>query len=70
LPILNLAIIGQLDLLQQQFAEVLIPSAVWSELKPETTFPDATTMQMLRHQAGFFIADDLFKQVLQEAGEL
>jgi uncharacterized protein len=156
-PILNLAIIGQLDLLRQQFAEVLIPSAVWSELKPETTFPGATNvrlalqaqwlhevklkdanlvralaldldageaaaialalecgfqqilmdeydgrakakslglqpigllgvllrakrtgrldsvqtpMQMLRHQAGFFIDEDLFKQVLQEAGEL
>lgn len=155
-PILNLAIIGQLDLLRQQFAEVLIPSAVRAELKPETTFPGATAvqqalqaewlrvaelkdvhlaralaldldegeaaaialalelgakrilmdehdgrikakalglqpigllgvllhakrdgaldsiqaaMQALREQAGFFIADDLFDQVLREAGE-
>ncbi len=44
-PILNLAIIGQLDLLRQQFAEVLIPSAVQAELKPETTFPGATAVQ-------------------------
>ena len=155
-PILNLAIVGQLDLLRQQFAEVLIPAAVRAELKPETTFPGATAvrqalqahwlrevelkdvhlaraleldldageaaaialalergdqrilmdehdgrvkakslglqpigllgvllrarrdgtldsveaaMQMLRQQAGFFIADDLFDQVLREAGE-
>ena len=155
-PILNLAIIGQLDLLRQQFAEVLIPFAVRAELKPETTFPGATAvqqalqaqwlrvaelkdvhlaralaldldegeaaaialalelgaerilmdehdgrvkakalglqpigllgvllrarrdgtldsveaaMQMLRQQAGFFIADDLFDQVLRETGE-
>ena len=155
-PILNLAIIGQLDLLRQQFAQVLIPSAVRAELKPETTFPGATAvqqalqaqwlceselkdvhlaralaldldegeaaaialalelgvtqilmdehdgrvkakalglqpvwllgvllrakrdgtldsveavMQRLRQQAGFFIADDLFDQLLREAGE-
>jgi len=155
-PILNLAIIGQLDLLRQQFAEVLIPFAVRAELKPETTFPGAmavqqaletewlhvaelkdvrlaralaldldegeaaaialalelgaerilmdehdgrvkakalglrpigllgvllrakregaldsveAAMQMLRQQAGFLIADDLFDQVLREAGE-
>jgi uncharacterized protein len=155
-PILNLAIIGQLDLLRQQFAQVLIPSAVRAELKPETTFPGTTAvqqaleaqwlcvselkdvhlaralaldldegeaaaialalelgatqilmdehdgrvkakalglqpvgllgvllrakrdgaldsveavMQRLREQAGFFIADDLFNQLLREAGE-
>ena len=44
-PIFNLAIIGQLELLRQQFAEVLIPSAVRAELKPETTFPGATAVQ-------------------------
>lgn len=32
-PILNLAIIDQLILLQYQFGEVLIPSAVLDELK-------------------------------------
>jgi predicted nucleic acid-binding protein len=155
-PILNLAMIGHLELLRQQFAEVLIPSAVRAELKPETAFPGASVvqqalqaqwlrvaelkdahlvralaldldegeaaaialalelgmrrilmdehdgrvkaralglepigllgvllrakrdgtldsvevaMQMLRQQAGFFVADDLFAQVLREAGE-
>ncbi len=32
-PILNLAIINQLQLLRQQFSEVLIPPAVLAELK-------------------------------------
>ena len=32
-PILNLAIINQLILLQQQFGEILIPNAVLDELK-------------------------------------
>lgn len=31
--ILNLAIIGQLELIRQQFAQVQIPTAVLSELK-------------------------------------
>ncbi len=32
-PILNLAIIGQLELIRQQFGQVQIPLAVLSELK-------------------------------------
>ncbi len=32
-PILNLAIVGQLELMRQQFGQVLIPPAVLSELK-------------------------------------
>jgi len=38
-PILNLAIISHLDLLRQQFEEVLVPPAVLSELKADTDFP-------------------------------
>jgi predicted nucleic acid-binding protein len=38
-PILNLAVINRLDLLRQQFDEVLVPPVVLSELKPETGFP-------------------------------
>jgi predicted nucleic acid-binding protein len=38
-PILNLAIIGQLDLLRQQFSDVLIPPMVWQELKVDTELP-------------------------------
>ncbi|MUG93388.1 DUF3368 domain-containing protein [Scytonema sp. UIC 10036] len=32
-PILNLAIVGQLELLRRQFGEILIPNAVLEELK-------------------------------------
>jgi predicted nucleic acid-binding protein len=56
-PILNLAIIHRLELLRQQFGEVLIPPAV------------KETMARLRQEAGFFISDELFSAVLQEAGE-
>ena len=44
-PILNLAIIGQLDLLREQFAEVLIPPAVLTELKPQINFPGSASVQ-------------------------
>lgn len=38
-PILNLAIVKQLDLLRQQFTEVLIPPEVWAELQPDSVAP-------------------------------
>lgn len=38
-PILNLAIIHRLDLLQNQFGQLLIPSAVLDELRAETALP-------------------------------
>lgn len=38
-PILNLAIINQLELLRQQFFKVLIPPAVLKELKVDTEIP-------------------------------
>jgi uncharacterized protein len=38
-PVLNLAIIQQLDLLRRQFGEVLIPSAVLAELKVDSNYP-------------------------------
>ncbi len=44
-PIMNLAIIDRLDLLSQQFTEVLIPSEVLAELIPVTDFPEVETIQ-------------------------
>jgi len=44
-PILNLAIVGQLDLLRQQFTEVLIPPAVLTELKPQVDFPGSASVR-------------------------
>jgi hypothetical protein len=44
-PILNLAIIHRLELLRQQFGEVLIPPAVHEELKPDSELPGAPEVQ-------------------------
>lgn len=38
-PVLNLAVIGHLDLLRQQFGEVVIPPAVQAELKVDSDLP-------------------------------
>lgn len=38
-PILNLAIIGELSLLRDQFGEILIPGAVLEELRVEENLP-------------------------------
>ncbi len=38
-PIMNLAIVGELDLLRQQFGEVIVPPAVIDELRLDTEFP-------------------------------
>ena len=38
-PILNLAIINQLDLLRQQFGQIVIPPMVLTELKPDEDRP-------------------------------
>ena len=44
-PILNFAIIGQLDLLKAQFTKILIPPAVLQELRLEDDFPELTHIQ-------------------------
>lgn len=40
-PLIGLSIIGQLHLLKEQFGEIVIPSAVQSELKADTDFRGA-----------------------------
>jgi predicted nucleic acid-binding protein len=45
-PVLNLAIIGKLTMLQRQFGEVWIPTAVLDELKLETNFPGVPEIQL------------------------
>lgn len=54
-PILNLAIIHRLELLRQQFGEVLIPPAVREELKPDSELPGAHEVQAAL-QAGWLRA--------------
>ncbi|PSM46956.1 DUF3368 domain-containing protein [Chroococcidiopsis sp. CCALA 051] len=44
-PILNLAIIGQLKLMHQQFGQVQIPPAVLSELKVQEERPGSSEIQ-------------------------
>lgn len=56
-PIMNLAIIGELSLLRDQFGEVLIPEAVLEELRVEENLPgsqsvlDALTLGWIRIEA-------------------
>ena len=44
-PILNLAIIGRLDLLRRQFGEILIPQAVFEELRTDENLPGSQSMR-------------------------
>ncbi|WIV66367.1 hypothetical protein [Natrialbaceae archaeon AArc-T1-2] len=53
-PLLNLALIGRLDLLREQFDGVTAPEQVWNEL------------DRLRAE-GFWISDELYHDVLDAA---
>ncbi len=44
-PILGLAVIGYLDLLQEQFGEIFIPQTVLAELKIDANFKGASTVR-------------------------
>lgn len=44
-PIMNLAIIGELSLLRDQFGEVLIPGAVLEELRVEENLPGSLSVR-------------------------
>lgn len=44
-PIMNLAIIGELSLLRDQFGEVLIPGAVFEELRVEEDLPGSQNVR-------------------------
>ena len=73
-PILNLAVINRLELLREQFAEVLIPPivlvGVLLRAKRDGSLDSVeAAMLALRREAGFFIAADLFSDALTEAGE-
>jgi predicted nucleic acid-binding protein len=55
-PVLNLAIIGQLDLLHQQFGEVWLPQAVTDELRIEQDLPGSIAVRTAR-QAGWLLTE-------------
>ena len=44
-PLLNLAIIDQLDLVREQFTSVLVPEAVLEELCVDTALPGASVLR-------------------------
>lgn len=44
-PVLNLALIGRLDLLQQQFDKIWLPQAVTDELRIEEDLPGSVAVR-------------------------
>ena len=46
-PILGLAVIGYLDLLQEQFGEIFIPQTVLAELKIDANFKGASDIRQM-----------------------
>ncbi len=67
-PVLNLAIIGQLSLLREQFGEIWIPAAVQEELRVEEDLPGSQAVRQAL-QAGWLrvekVKDQVLVQVLQ-----
>ena len=67
-PVLNLAIIGQLSLLRQQFGEICIPAAVLEELRVEEDLPGSQAVREAM-EAGWLrvegVKDEALAQVLQ-----
>lgn len=75
-PLLNLAIIGQLDLLKQQFGYLIIPASVQAELKLESTYPGTRLLVQATREGWIRIEElsekDPLLQLLQlelDAGE-
>jgi len=62
-PILNLAIIGQLSLLQDQFGEIWIPPGVLDELRVEEDLPGSRVIREAI-RAGWLQTKDVEDQVL------
>lgn len=61
-PVLNLAIIGRLDLLQLQFDKVWLPQAVTDELRIEEDLPGSVAVRAAR-QAGWLLTERVRDQV-------
>ena len=57
-PILNLSIVEHLYLLQEKFGEVVIPVAAIKSL-----------LFALQNDASFYLKDDLYSDILHQAGE-
>lgn len=60
-PIMNLAVLGLLDLLRQQFREVIVPDAVIEELRLDTDFPGTENIRRalaLQLKANLILMDE------------
>jgi predicted nucleic acid-binding protein len=64
-PVLNLAIIGQLSLLHQQFGEVWIPAAVLEELRTEDELPGSQVVRKAL-EAGWLEVKEVKDQTLAQ----
>lgn len=62
-PVLNLAVIGRLCLLRDQFGEIWIPPAVLQELRPEEDLPGSSAVREAR-EAGWLRVEGVKDQVL------
>lgn len=62
-PVLNLAIIGQLSLLREQFGEICIPAAVLEELCVEEDLPGSQAMRQAM-QEGWLRVEGVEDQAL------
>jgi len=54
-PLLNLAIINQLNLIQQQFGQIIIPDAVLTELRINENLPGSQQLQTALNQGWIMI---------------
>jgi predicted nucleic acid-binding protein len=64
-PVLNLAIIGQLSLLREQFGEIWIPVAVVEELRVEEDLPGSRGVREAM-EAGWLRVEDVKDQALAQ----
>lgn len=64
-PILNLAIIGHLVLLREQFEEILIPPAVVKELRPEEDLPGCDAVRGAREEGWFRVEEVKDRSLVQ-----
>ena len=64
-PVLNLAIIGQLSLLREQFGEIWIPAAVWEELRVEENLPGSQAVREAL-AAGWLRVEEVKNQALAQ----
>ena len=68
-PILNLAIVGQLDLIRQQFEQVQIPPAVLAELKVQDERPGSQEIKAALESSWIQVQEigsPLYVQLLQQ----